>query len=225
MLATLCVASIPVNAAVVSADDFNSYSSTSFVVASDGTNTLLPVGGGGNAIGYSTMTGPAGGFFASGFDWIPIIQPGAAGPNTSANLADYTVSLDLTITSAYIPANGIEVWLKDELGQGDPQGDRSASLYAIPTGGFVTGVTQSVSFTLQNPVTTTPFGFTAGSGFVPQSVDEWRIRMNGLAFGAPASTEFSFTVDNFAVNVIPEPSSSMALLAGVGILAFRRRRI
>ncbi len=211
-------------AILVAADDFDSYSDTSFIVVSDGTNSLLPDGGGGNAIGYSVMTPAAGGFFASGFDWIPVVQPGPGGPNTSTVPAEYTVSFDLTITSAYIPANGIEIWFKDQTGQGDPEGDPSASLYAVATGGFTTGVTQSVSFTLENPVTTTPFGYTEGSGFMPHLVDEWRIRMNGLDFGSPTEQEFSFQVDNFQVTVVPEPSAFMALLAGAGIAVLRRRR-
>ncbi len=204
----------------VVADDFDSRTEP-YTVASDGTNTLVADGGGGLAATYTTVTGADGGFFASGWDFIPTVQPG---PNNSANKADYTVSFDLTINSSYTVGSGLEVWLKDQSGQGDPEGDPSASLYSIPLGGFTVGVSQPVSFTLDQSINDAPFGYDNGSGFLPEQVDEWRIRFNGLDFGSPADTEFSFTVDNFNVDVVPEPSGSLMLIGGIGLLALRRRR-
>ena len=74
---------------VVAEDNFDSYTDTSFVVFTDGTSmSLVPDGSGGNAVQYS-YDAPATTFMANGFDWNPIVQPGAGGPNTSANRADY----------------------------------------------------------------------------------------------------------------------------------------
>jgi hypothetical protein len=177
---------------VVASDDFDSYTNNGFVVASNGTTALEADGGGGNALRYTTTTG-GGGFFASGFDWVPIVQPGPGGPNISNALTDYQVSLKLTINSDYKPANGIEVWLKDE-------STNSANLYAFSVASFVKGVPQTVTFTIQSPVTTTPWGYPAGA-FTP-TLDQLRIRINGLDFGSPASAECSFTIDNFSFNTI-----------------------
>lgn len=190
----------------VAADDFDSYVDTTFVVESNGTNGLVADGDGGNALTYTTNTPAAGGFFASGFDWVPIVQPGAAGENTSSDLADYQVSFDITITSGYVPGNGIEVWLKDQAGQGDPEMDPSATLYSI--GGLTPNVTQTVTFLLDSGINDAPFGYDQGSGFDP-TVDEIRIRINGLDFGSPAATEFAFTVDNFTLNTVLEGDSDL----------------
>ncbi len=223
LLKSACIlgaTALSAHSATVVADNFDSRTEP-YTVASDGTNTLVADGGGGLAATYTTTTSAGGGFFASGWDFIPTIQPG---PNNSANKGDYTVTFDLTINSAYVVGNGIEVWLKDQTGQGDAEGDPSASLYSIPSGGFSVGVPQTVSFTLDQSINDAPFGYTNGSGFNPEQVDQWQIRFNGLDFGSPASTEFSFTVDNFNVDVVPEPSSSLMLLGGISLLVLRRLR-
>ncbi|HHY85988.1 MAG TPA: PEP-CTERM sorting domain-containing protein [Verrucomicrobia bacterium] len=208
---------------VVLQDDFDSYADTSFIVFTDGTSiSLVPDGSGGNAVQYSVETG-AGGFLARGFDWDPIIQPGPGGPNVSADLADYQVSFDLTINSTYFPGNGIEVWVKDEAGQGDPENDPSASLYSVSLSGFTQGVPQTVTFLLNTSINDAPFGYTEGSGFLP-TVDQIRIRINGLDFNSPADQVFTFTVDNFSIMTIPEPSSAALLLGGLVAFGCRLRR-
>ena len=181
---------------VVASDDFNTYLNNGFVVASNGTTTLLD-NAGNKAVQYSTTTG-GGGFFASGFDWVPIVQPGPGGPNISTALTDYQVSFKLTIDSAYKPGNGIEVWLKDE-------STTSANLYSINVGSFVTGVPQTVTFTIQAPVTTVPFGYPTGA-FTP-TLDQLRIRVNGLDFGSPAGTVCTFTIDDFTFNTVTAGSA------------------
>ncbi len=182
---------------VVASDDFNTYTTTGFVVASNGTTSLVDDGAGGNAVQYTTTTG-GGGFFASGFDWVPVVQPGPGGPNISTALTDYQVSFKLTINSDYKPANGIEIWLKDESAT-------SANLYATSVTAFVKDVPQTVSFTIQAPVTTVPFGYPTGA-FTP-TLDQLRIRMNGLDFGSPASTTLTFTIDDFTFNTITAGSA------------------
>lgn len=205
---------------VVAQDNFNSYADTSFIVFTDGTSiSLVSDGGGGNAVQFSFNT--PGGFMANGFDWNPIVQPGPGGPNTSTVKADYQISFDLTINSTYKPANGFEIWAKDQVGQGDPQNDPSASLYSVSLGSFTTGVKQTVTFTLNTSINDAPFGYTAGSGFVP-TVDQVRIRFDGLDFGSPVDT-FTFTVDNFTLNTVPEPTTFAMFAAGLGLLAGWRR--
>ncbi len=190
----------------VAADDFDGYVDPTFVVASDGTNALVDDGSGGNALTYTTTTPAGGGFFASGFDWVPIVQPGPDGDNTSTDRAAYQVSFDITVTSSYVPANGIEIWLKDQVGQGDPEMDPSATLYSV--GGFSTGVPRTVTFVLDTPTTDAPFGYTAGSGFNP-TVDAIQVRINGLDFGSPPASGFSFTIDNFALKTVLEGDSDL----------------
>jgi hypothetical protein len=197
-------------AEVVASDDFNSYANNGFVVASNGTTSLVADGGGGNALQYTTTTG-GGGFFASGFDWVPIVQPGPGGPNISTALTDYQVSFKLTINSDYKPANGIEIWLKDE-------STTSANLYATSVTGFVKDVPQTVSFTIQAPVTTTPFGYPSGA-FTP-TLDQLRIRMNGLDFGSPASTVCTFTIDDFSFNTVTAGSADGDTLPDVWELIY-----
>ncbi len=222
MLAAYGVACVAVSAhaqftETVLFDDFNSYTDNSFVVAGQAETALVSNGNGGNAIQYTNTTGAEGGFFAQGFDWIPIVQPGPGGPNTSTNLADYQVTFDFTFESAYIPGNAIEIWVKDEPSE-------SANLYSVGTGSFETGVTQTVSFTLEDPALTDPFGYPGGA-FTP-TIDEWRIRINVLDFGSPASETVIFTVDNFELATVPEPST-VALLMGALAVAFavyRRRK-
>jgi hypothetical protein len=199
----------------VTKDGFDSYSDNSFVVFSDGTDvSLVPDNNGGQAVKYS-YSPTDGGFLARGFDFEPVIQPGTEGANVSTRLSEYRVAFDLTIDSNYIPANGFEVWLIDVLGQGDPEGDPSASLYSISLDDFVPGVPKTVSFTLDSAVTDVPFGYTNGSGFIP-TVDQIRVRLNGLDFNSPNGLEFSFTVDNFSLNVaqlaVPEPTSLFLLI-------------
>jgi hypothetical protein len=84
---------------VVASDNFNTYADTAFVVGFNGTTSLVADGGGGNALQYTTTTGGGGGFFASGFDWVPVVHPGPGGPNISTALTDYQVSFKLTINS------------------------------------------------------------------------------------------------------------------------------
>ncbi len=198
-------------------DDFNSYTDNSFVVAGQAQTALVSNGNGGNAIQYTNTTGEEGGFFAQGFDWVPLVQPGPGGPNTSTNLADYQITFDFTFTSTYIPGNAIEIWVKDEPSQ-------SANLYDVGTGSFETGVTQTVSFTLEDPVTTDPFGY-PGQAFAP-TIDEWQIRINVLDFGSPASETVVFTVDNFELATVPEPSTVALLMGGLAVVfvVFRRRK-
>lgn len=81
-------------AVTIVSDDFDSYSTAGdFTGSADA--TLIADGGGGNQVQIAANTG-GGGFFAPGFQWTPIIQPG---PNNSTNLAEYTVSFDFTYTS------------------------------------------------------------------------------------------------------------------------------
>jgi hypothetical protein len=71
--------------------------------------------------------------------------------------------------------------------------------------GFVKDVPQTVSFTIQAPVTTTPYGYPSGA-FTP-TLDQLRIRMNALDFGSPASTVCTFTIDDFSFNTITAGSA------------------
>lgn len=208
------------------ADDFNSYplgAATFPTAVQFGTAAVVPDGGAGNAV-QVTGTASTGGFYAPGFEWNPIVQPGPAGPNTTINLADYTISFDLTIDSAYIPVNGFEFWIS----YGTPDGstdvgtpDDGSSLYPISAAGFTTGVTQTLTFAMD------AFHFTPGQYGDPfdPTVDQWRIQMNGVDFGSTAGDTLSFTFDNFQVAVIPEPSTYALLLGGMCALAgFRRRQ-
>lgn len=213
-------------AVTIAADDFNSYppgAATFPTAVQFGTATVVPDGGGGNAV-QVTGTASTGGFYAPGFEWNPIVQPGPAGLNTTTNLADYTISFDLTIDSAYIPVNGFEFWVS----YGNPDGnpipeaipDDGSNLYPISVAGFTTGVTQTLTFAMD------AFHFTPGQYGDPfdPTVDQWRIQMNGVDFGSTAGDTLSFTFDNFQVAAIPEPSTYALLLGGMGALVGLRRR-
>ena len=207
------------------ADDFNSYplgAATFPTAVQFGTVTVVPDGGGGNAV-QVTGTASTGGFYAPGFEWNPIVQPGPAGPNTTINLADYIVSFDLTINSAYIPANGFELWIAygtmDFTG-GEAIPDDGSNLYPISLAGFTTGVTQTVTVAM-DAFHITPFQY--GDAFDP-TVDQWHIHLNGLDFGSTAGNTLSFTTDNFQVAVIPEPSTYALLSGGMCALVGLRRR-
>ena len=213
-------------AVIVTADDFNSYplgAATFPTAVQFGTATVVPDGGGGNAV-LVTGTASTGGFYAPGFEWNPIVQPGPAGPNTTINLADYTISFDLTINSAYIPANGFELWISygtmDFATDGGTPDDGS-NLYPISASGFTTGVTQTVTVAM-DAFHFTPFQY--GDAFDP-TVDQWHVQLNGVDFGSTAGSTLSFTTDNFQVAVIPEPSTYALLLGGMcGLAGLRRRK-
>jgi hypothetical protein len=212
-------------AVTVTADDFDSYpvGAAAFPTAVQfGAVTVVPDGGGGNAV---LVTGAAstGGFYAPGFEWNPIVQPGPAGPNGTINLADYTVSFDLTINSTYMPANGFEFWISYGNPDNTPDGgtpNDGSNLYPISLAGFTTGVTQTVTFAM-DANHFTPFQY--GDAFDP-TVDQWRILLNGVDFGSTAGSTLSFITDNFQVEVIPEPSTYALLLGGMCVLVGLRRR-
>lgn len=215
VLLPLLLAVLPTSSSAavsIVSDDFDSYSTAGDFTGS-AEATLIADGGGGNQVQISANTG-GGGFFAPGFQWTPTIQPG---PNNSTNLADYTVSFDFTYTSTY--TTGIEVWITygaADFGVDAGTPDDGANLYGF--GGFTTGVTQTISFTLDaghaNP-------FQYGDPFDP-TAEPWIIQINAIDFGSAADQTATFTVDNFNVTVVPEPSA--ALLGGLGLLALLRRR-
>lgn len=212
-------------AVIFVADDFNSYTPGAATFPTNvqfGTVAVVP-NGGGNAV-QVTGTVSTGGFYAPGFEWNPIVQPGPAGPNTTINLADYTISFDLTIDSAYIPANGFELWIAygtmDFTADGGTPDD-GANLYPISVAGFTTGVPQTVTVAM-DAFHFTPFQY--GDAFDP-TVDQWHIQLNGVDFGSTAGSTLSFTTDNFQVAVIPEPSTYVLLLGGMcGLVGLRRRK-
>ena len=212
-------------AVTVTADNFNSYPLGAAAFPTNvqfGTATVVPDGGGGNAAQF-TSTASAGGFYVPGFEWNPIVQPGPAGPNTTINLADYTISFDVTINSAYIPAGGFELWISygtmDFAADGGTPDDGS-NLYPISPTGFTTGVTKTVTLAM-DAFHFTPFQYS--DPFDP-TVDQWRIQLNGIDGASTVGDILSFTTDNFQVAVIPEPSTYALLLGGMCALVGLRRR-
>lgn len=189
---------------------------TGIGVEGGATLTLIAQGGGDNALQFAA-TSAAGGFFAAGFTISDLeTEPGPAGPNVSTNLADYQLSFDLTIADTGFAPN-LEIWL----GDGPRFASNSANLY---TAGGLSAGTHSISFTLdQNLTTTTPNGFPTGTW--SPTADDWWIQINSIDFGAPAGAMVDYTIDNIRVSTIPEPTSLLLLgIATTGAPCFARRR-
>lgn len=172
--------------------------------------SLVDQGGGDQALRL-TGASAATGFFSAGFRLSTLeLEPGPAGPNKSPTLANYQLSLDLTINAIDEYTPNLEIWLAD----GPRFSTYNANLY---TARGLTNGTQTIAFTLdQNLTTTTPHGFRSGSGQWSPTADDWWIQANIVDFSAPAGVAVDYTIDNFQVRTVPEPGS--LLMLGVACL-------
>lgn len=190
---------------VVVAESFDTRVDTTAFGVEGGTTvlTLLDQGGGDQALQF-TGNSDAGGFFAAGFTLPTLeVEPGAGGPNISGNVADYQLSFDLTINAINDFTPNLEIWL----GDGPRFAGNNANLYTAS--GLVNG-TQSISFSLnENLTTTAPNGFNNPGTWSP-TADDWWLQVNTISFGAPAGAAVDYTINNFQVTI--DIAESLALV-------------
>jgi PEP-CTERM motif len=214
LLATLCVCALSAMAQVtIFSNNFDSlsgptpgYSFGDAVNFSHNYTAGVGVGGSVGAQVLSDFSSGPNGFGGVAFQY----QNGNVTGNSSANLADYTLSFDAAVNKA----NGgfsliVQNW----------------------TGTFFSGTFSQSQYpteiTLATPNVFQHFSINLGSfnaGAVPTG-QTWQIawQMDEFTFGGPGTGD-QLVIDNVQLTMVPEPSSLALALLGAGSFAFLRRR-
>ena len=195
---------------------------TDFV--NDGTNPALPAnnlvtpgqGGSGNAMAFTfnAVSGTTLNLQTATLEY-------AASGNTSANLADYTLSFDLAVQGVDVSMGygGLEIGV---FGPGSWIFNGDALKSAFVNTGLPTAGSGYQHFSM-NLGTFNPSG-TGGSTYLNPTDGSLSVGIGVINYGNPmtASPE-TLLLDNIQITMVPEPSTFAALLGGLGLFAGWRR--
>ena len=194
---------------------------TDFV--NDGTNPALPANnivapgnGGGQAMAltFNAVSGTTLNLQTATLEY-------AASGNTSANLADYTLSFDLAVQGVDLAFGygGLEIGV---FGPGSWIFNGDALKSAFVNTGLPTAGSGYQHFSM-NLGTFNPSG-TGGSTYLNPTDGSLSVGIGVINYGNPmtASPE-TLLLDNIQITMVPEPSTFAALLGGLGLFAGWRR--